>query len=1054
MRKLLLFILSFASSLVIAQEHDWENQSVLQINREPARAVYVPYLHEPGDMMMTLDGEWKFNWTRTPDLQPADFYKSDFDDRAWKTFPVPGDWEMNGYGTPVYCSSGYIFKIDPPRVMSEPDKRYTTYVERNPTGCYRRTFTLPAAWQGREVFIHLGSVSSAFYLWINGERVGYSQGSMEPAEFRITRYLHAGINQISMEVLKFCDGSYLEDQDQWRLAGIHRSIYLYSTPRIRISDLGVRTVLDKNYRDATLIIRPQLSVIGGQRGEGYHLEAQLFDAAGKAVLDSVLKQDAVPVLNLDHRAAVMNARYPQRGNPQWGWMSATVRNPMKWTAVTPNLYHLRVQLVDSTGMVVENVETNVGFRSLEIKDGMFLVNGVQVRMRGVNRHEMDPVTGKVMTDERMLQDILLMKRANINAVRTCHYPDDERWYDLCDKYGLYVMDEADIEEHGLRGTLASDPSWTAAFMDRAQRLVMRDRNHPCVVFWSLGNESGYGVNFAAMSTWIKEYDPTRFIHYEGAQGEDDKDPQTVDVISRFYPRTQDEYLNPDVKSADDERPENARWERLLSIAEKTGDSRPVLTSEYAHAMGNALGNMREYWDEIYSNPRMLGGFIWEWADEGIFKRRDDGKTMVAYGGDFGDYPNLKAFCVKGIVSSDRQPTPKYEEVKAVYAPIAFRFNGGRVRVINHELHRPLCDYRYFWNITVDGIIKKKGELTLNANDEADIPQIKYPSDADVRFNVIGKTSPDPSQGGECLTGSGVCAFNNQKGIHSLVDVPDTSLNNKIKSISEPTKSLDTHSDTSLIPLGTPLLGFLSPDGGTEGGLKTIEGRGRFFRAPTDNDKGFGNWLAKDWIREGLDKFIDSTMVTNSHDYRFNHGSIHVENEWHEAKDGSLDYIATFTPTGELPPLPCLGTTFVLPASLTNVSWYGRGPLDSYPDRKEATSIGRWNSTVDAQYVHYPRPQDSGNHEEVTEVTLTDSKGRGWRIIAVGAPFSFSALPYSDRQLYTTAHDCDLKPEGKVFLNINAAVMGLGNSSCGPGVLKKYAIPQTPHTLHIRFIPIK
>jgi beta-galactosidase len=397
----------------------------------------------------------------------------------------------------------------------------------------------------------------------------------------------------------------------------------------------------------------------------------------------------------------------------------------------------------------------------------------------------------------------------------------------------------------------------------------------------------------------------------------------------------------------------------------------------------------------------------------------------------------------------------------VYAPIAFRFNGGRVRVINHELHRPLSDYRYFWNITVDGIIKKKGELTLNANDEADIPQIKYPSDADVRFNVIGKTSPDPSQGGECLAGSGACAINNQKGIHSLVDtsdtslnnkinsiseptksldeIPDTSLNNKIKSISEPTKSLDTHSCTSLIPLGTPLLG---------------RGRGRFYRAPTDNDKGFGNWLAKDWIREGLDKFIDSAMVTNAHDYRFNHGSIHVENEWREAKDGSLDYIATFTPTGELPPLPCLGTTFVLPASLTNVSWYGRGPLDSYPDRKEATSIGRWNSTVDAQYVHYPRPQDSGNHEEVTEVTITDSKGRGWRIIAVGAPFSFSALPYSDRQLYTTAHDCDLKPEGKVFLNINAAVMGLGNSSCGPGVLKKYAIPQTPHTLHIRFIPIK
>ncbi len=1056
MRYILCCILTAFSLIIFAQRNDWENESVLQINRERARASFVPYLQSKGDMSMTLDGDWKFNWTTTPDKQPADFYKKDFDDSHWKLFKVPADWEMNGYGTPIYCSSGYVFKIDPPRVMTEPNKHYTTYIERNPTGCYRRTFSLPPTWNGREIYIRFGSVSSAFYVWINGERVGYSQGSMEPAEFRITPYLKAGDNQVSLEVLKFCDGSYLEDQDMWRLAGIHRSIYLYSTPKIRISDFGVRTMLDSDYRNATLIVDPQVSVTPGQRGEGFHIEAQLFDATGRVVLDSVLKQDVAPILNLDHKAAIMNDRYPQRGNPQWGWMSAVIKNPNKWTAENPYLYRLRLQLIDSTGFVIENVETNVGFRSLEIKDGKFLVNGIQTRLRGVNRHEMDPVTGKVMTDERMLQDVLLMKKANINAVRTCHYPNDERWYDLCDKYGLYVMDEADVEEHGLRGTLASDPSWTAAFMDRAQRLVMRDRNHPCVVFWSLGNEAGYGANFTAMSSWIKEFDPTRFIHYEGAQGKDDKDPATVDVISRFYPRTQAEYLNPNAHG-DDERPENARWEKLLGIAEKKNDNRPVLTSEYAHAMGNALGNMREYWDEIYSNPRMLGGFIWEWADEGIFKRRNDGTKMVAYGGDFGDYPNLKAFCVKGIVSSDRVPMPKYYEVKAVYAPVAFSFANGKVKVINRELHRSINDYRYLWNITVNGRVRETGELHLDSKDEATIPHVKYKETEDVRFDVIATILRGPYQGGVCLAdirninavAIAQFAINSRQGALSASSNEDNSCH--IADVEHTSSTLPlslnmSNASIDLLSLSFPIRGTVASG---YGGCFS-----HFFRAPTDNDKGFGNWLANDWKLAGLDNIDDTSMVTNERDYRFNKGKIHVEYKCSVGKDGSIDFKATYTPSGELPPLPCLGNTFVLPGTIKNVSWFGRGPLDSYPDRKEATTIGRWNSTIDAQYVHYPRPQDSGNHEDVSEVVLTDSKGRGWKVIACGAPFSFSALPYSVKQLYTTAHDCDLKYENKVFLNIDAAVMGLGNSSCGPGVLKKYTIPQTSHTLHIRFIPIK
>lgn len=1032
MRHLLLTAaLALCSAMAAGQGNEWENQYVMSINREPARASFVPYGSAPGDRQMSLDGMWKFNWTKTPGEQPADFYRKDFDDTSWTTFSVPGDWEVNGYGTPIYSSSGYTFKIDPPFVMKEPKRKYTAFIERNPTGCYRRTFTVPAAWDGKEVYIHFGSVASAFYVYVNGRMVGYSEGSMEPAEFRLTPYLEKGENLIALKVLKYSDGSYLEDQDMWRLAGIHRSIYLYATPKIRIRDFGVRTLLDDDYRDARLVIHPELAVVEGQRGEGYHVEAQLFNASGKAVLDSTLKQDAVPMLNLDHKGKIMNARNPQRGYAAYGWLEAEVKNPLKWTAETPNLYTLRLALVDSKGNKIEQVETKIGFRRLEIKDGRFLVNGVPTRFRGVNRHEMDPVMGKVMTMERMEKEIKLLKQCNINAVRTCHYPNDPRWYELCDKYGIYVMDEADIEEHGLRGQLASDPTWAAAFMDRTQRVVIRDRNHACVVFWSLGNESGWGPNFAATGAWIREYDPTRFIHYEGAQGPDSKDPATVDVISRFYPRVQEEYLNPGVKDNNMERPENARWERLLSIAQKTNDTRPVLTSEYAHAMGNAMGNFKEYWDEIYSHPRMLGGFIWEWADEGIFKRRDDGKTMVAYGGDFGDAPNLGAFCIKGIVTSTCEPTPKYYEVKAVYTPLKLELDGNRLNVIKRDEHANLDNYTFLWNITENGKVTKKGVV-----EDFTLPAFKYDEDKDVRLNISVRLKNNAMWAD---AGHEVCS-------------EQFAINDRITTAFK-AKKLKTGRQADI-----------------EEAKKWFDMvRPHFFHAPTDNDKGFGNWIAKDWKKNRLDsaevtvakplnavRNADGTVtVTTSTVNKYLNGSIRTDYTYTMDAEGNVDFSATYTPEGSLPPLPCMGNTFVLPADMTQLSWYGMGLQDTYPDRLEAASTGRWNSNVAEQYVHYARPQYSGNHEQTAELTITDRKDHGWRITAEGDElFSFTALPYSTEQLYTTAHDCDLTVEDNVYLDIDAAVMGLGNSSCGPGVLTKYSIPQKPHTLHVRFTRIR
>ncbi|KAA6317495.1 Beta-galactosidase, partial [termite gut metagenome] len=552
---------------------DWENLSVLEINREPARANFIPFANEvqalngkkeQSPWFFSLNGNWKFNWVSHPDKRPTDFYQTNYDDNNWSTIPVPSNWEMQGYGTPIYVSAGYPFKINPPRVTDEPKEDYTTFNERNSVGSYRRNFTLPQNWQKRRIFIHFGGVQSAFYIWANGKKVGYSQGSMEVSEFDITDYVHQGENLLAVEVYRWCDGSYLEDQDMWRTSGIHRDVFLYSTSDVRISDFTIRTILDKNYKNASLQIKPKLKSYNGNKLEGWNIQAQLYDKNGTAMLIEILKQDAFPILNADYDASVMNDRNPQRGLAKFAWMETKIANPLKWTSETPYLYTLVLTLSDNKNRIVEAVSFRLGFRSIEIKDGQVLINGKPIRLRGVNRHEHDPAMGRSISEDRMIQDIILMKQANINAVRTSHYPNNTRWYELCNEYGLYVMNEADIEEHGLRGQLANDPAWYAAFLDRAVRMAERDKNHPSIICWSMGNESGYGPNFAAISAWLKDFDPTRFIHYEGAQSTP-TDPLTVDVISRFYPRVQDEYLNPNIAEENKERAENARWERLLSI---------------------------------------------------------------------------------------------------------------------------------------------------------------------------------------------------------------------------------------------------------------------------------------------------------------------------------------------------------------------------------------------------------------------------------------------------------------------------------------------------------
>ena len=1045
--------------------HDWENHHVLHINRLPARAAFVPYRQKVGDSSYSLNGEWKFRWTPVPDERIFDFYRTEFDDSGWEDFLVPSNWENRGYGTPIYVSAGYPFRIDPPRVMGTPKEDYTTYKERNPVGQYRRTFTLPAHWEGDgEVLLRFDGVMSAFYVWINGEKVGYSQGSMEASEFNVTRYLQKGQNQIALEVYRYSDGSYLEDQDFWRFGGIHRDITLIHTHKVAFRDYTVRTLPAKPgcYDDFILQVDPAFVVRQGELGVGYRAKAELKDMQGNVVemtdLEgrqvSGLEVDVPEVLDLEHKASRMNLWYPQRGPRRMGRMQAIVKSPHRWTAETPNLYKLHLTLMNEKGEVVQQIEQRVGFRIVEIKNGQMLVNGAPIRFRGVNRHEHHPVNARVMDEQTMLQDILLMKQANINAVRTSHYPNVTRWYELCDSIGLYVMDEADIEEHGLRGTLASTPDWHAAFMDRAVRMAERDKNYASVVMWSMGNESGYGPNFAAISAWLHDFDPTRPVHYEGAQGVDGApDPVTVDVISRFYTRLKQDYLNPGIPEGEDkERAENARWERLLEIAERDNDNRPVMTSEYAHSMGNALGNFQEYWNEIYSHPRMLGGFIWDWVDQGIYKQLPDGRTMVAYGGDFGDKPNLKAFCFNGIVRSGRETTPKYWEVKQVYSPISLGFirgkvekevlKGSRLTVTNRHHHVGLENYRCLYTLLKNGRFARQGEIILpevapgQATDVA-LPDFRIDTEADVRLHVRLVLRKDELW---AKAGHEVAAFR-------------FALNEAMMAM------------TDRRPL-KPLAIGESPRHDVLGMLSGL--RMQAFRAPTDNDKSFGNWLAKDWKNHRLNAPVVENIVPlrdtmradgNTHQYKvekycYEKGAIVVTTDYLTYTDGTVDIEQNYRFEGELPELPRLGLNFMLGEQYGNISWYGRGPIESYPDRKEATYIGRWESTLEEQYTPYPRLQDGGNHEEVTDLRLTDHRGHGIRISAIDTPFSFSALPYTAEDLAGATHDCELVPRKQVVVSIDAAGLGLGNSSCGPGVLKKYVIEKKKeHRLRVRISPL-
>ena len=741
MNKLIILVLCLFASTLFAQTNIWEDPAYIAKNKLPGRATSYSYKSADDALksdretsrMISLNGTWKFNFVEKSEDRPQDFYKQDVS--GWDDIEVPSNWEMEGYGTPIYVNAGYPFRpqlpaeaqedptawykknYDVPEGLSTEElyRRFYTEVASklvpeppfitrdNPVGSFVRSFTIPEDWNDKKIVLHFGGVSSAMFVYVNEQKVGYSQDSRLPAEFDITEFVKPGENKVAVQVFRWCDGSYLEDQDHWRMSGIHREVMVMAQPKVAIEDFFVRTRLDANYQDALLQIRPTLTRGAGVDSKGWTLEAELYCPQNNKVLTEPITKDV---------NAIIYEAYPQRDNVYFGLLEEKITSPELWSAEKPTLYTVVLSLKDADGNVVEARSAKIGFREIETKNGQLYVNGKSIKLYGVNRHDHDHKRGKSVTCEDMENDVLLMKRFNFNAVRTSHYPNDPYFYDMCDKYGIYVLDEANIETHGLMGYLTNQSEWHMAFQDRVVRMVERDKNHPSIIGWSLGNESGSGPNHAGAAGWVKEFDPTRFIHYEGAQGQPEHpdytaygseefrkkgrtanptDPLWVDVISRMY----------------------ANLEDLEALAKSPYISRPIMECEYAHAMGNSLGNFQEYWDLMHSYPNLIGGFIWDWIDQGVLTTDENGKEFFAYGGDFGDQPNDNNFCMNGVIASDRTPKPQTWEAKYVMQPVqitAVDLKNGLVRMLSRFNFENLNAYKVSWTLNEDATEIQSGVL--------------------------------------------------------------------------------------------------------------------------------------------------------------------------------------------------------------------------------------------------------------------------------------------------------------------------------------------------------
>jgi len=1013
--------------------NDWENSEIFGISKEEAHCTAIPFATydqakkaewTASPFYKLLNGKWKFNWVSKPADRPIDFYKPDYNVSNWDEIPVPGNWQMYGYGIPIYVNVKYPFVIvNPPYIPHD----------NNPVGSYRRNFNIPANWDSREIFIHFNGVKSAFYIWVNGKKVGYSQGSMTPAEFNLTPYLKKGENVLAVEVYRWSDGSYLEDQDMWRLSGIFRDVYLFSTPKVHIRDFFIKSDLDKNYKDAQLKIDIELKNYSDEEFDNITIEAVLLDDTGKQV-GNKMSEGNISV-NGNEKTKVE--------------LTQLISNPKKWTAETPNLYRVILVLKNSDGKIIETTESKMGFKKVEIKNSQFLINGKHVYLKGTNRHEMHPRYGQHVPRETMLKDIQLMKQFNINTVRTSHYPNDPYWYKLCDEYGIYIVDETNLESHGASGILPkSDPKWRAASVDRIKSMIQRDKNHACVVMWSLGNEAGNGDNFFAMRDYAHKADPSRPVHYEGYN-------DAADVYSRMYPAIPS----------------------MINYAEGE-NTKPYFICEYVHAMGNGCGNMQEYWDVIENNPIFMGACVWDWVDQGLYKKDENGTEFFAYGGDFGppDIPSDGNFCINGLILPNRKISPKMWEVKKVYQNIKVEpvdLISEKVKVKNKFTFTNLDNYIAQWEVKEDGVVIQNGELgrldippLTESIIEIPIKEIDTKPGAEYWLKVRFLESKDKRWAG--------------KGFEIAWDQMKLPLKVKKAEIVDVFKKslLEVVDNENAVVISGN--GFNFQFDKTTGIMNSLKYDGKeflytncnykagphlkLFRAPLDNDTK---------VRHQWDKYNFMLMNSELQKFEVNKNSdntvtIKTNIKYEANGKGELlhrsiytilanGYIAVdnqFIPGGNLPTLPKIAVSMILNPEFEQLKWYGRGPNENYPDRKTGAAIGTYTSTVEKQYFPYIKPQATGSKQDVRWVMLFNSDEKGIMFVKDSNPFSFSALHYAQEDLAIAKHTNELKKSDEIYLNIYASERGVGNASCGPEILEQYEVKANPLLFTYSIRPIE
>lgn len=1009
----LIFFIPLSAQIKFS-ENFWEQPQINGLNRLPMRSTSMPWpdeksaidhkkLHSP--RIKSLDGTWKFYFSTSPESAPNDFYLENFNSTNWSLIDVPSNWELKGYGTAIYTNIRYPFKVNPP------------YIDHNdnPTGCYLTEFEVPSDWSGQRLILHFGAVSSALYVWVNGKEVGYSEDSFLPSSFEITAYLKPGKNKLACKVMRWCDGSYLEDQDHWRLSGIQRSVYLEAVPHAFIHDYFVKPDLDSSLTKGSISVLVKTDGLSRQNANGWQLNIQLYNESNQPLWDKPINK-----MVSDNLLDELSYGFNQRGFPDIH-ITGKVQNPKLWSAEYPNLYTLTISLIDSTGNVAEVRSSKIGFRKIEWGDFGLKVNGQTVLLQGANRHEHDENNGKILTEELMKRDILLMKQHNFNAVRTSHYPNDERWYDLCDEYGLYVMDEANLETHGLGSYLSQHPAWATAYMERAIRMVERDKNHPSIISWSLGNESGSGQNHAGMAGWIKAYDPSRMIHYEGAETKEGYDAPYVDVCSRMY----------------------TPLDKMISMAKNT-DTRPLVYCEYAHSMGNSSGNLFEFWDAFYKYPKFIGGFVWDWVDQGIKMKTKDGQTYWGYGGDYGEPINDTNFCLNGVVLPNREIKAATLEFKKVMQNIHTKaadltLTGGRFKVKNDFGFMNLNEFSVIWDLQENGNSIEKGKLLM--------PDVKPSTEKEFSI-AFKKIKPKP--GAEYFFKISYALVNEKiwapSGHVVAWDEFEIPFNNPGPSVSKNhsrTSSLMTDETTDAVTVRAKhfSITFNKKTGllvsvlkGPKEFLKTpLEPN--FWRASTDNDERCGT--AK---RLGVWEHAGTKLSLRSFEIKkINHQSIQISTHHDIDTLGkiSIDYIIHGNGNIEItnnvninesaPQVMRIGMMTHIPADYDNLKWFGLGPHETYMDRNTGAATGLYTASVKKDFFLYPQPQESNNKTQVRWFSLTDAKGKGIKVI--GSPLlSINALPYAQRELQEAKHTYELKSSDIINLNIDYKQMGVGGDN--------------------------